>query len=69
MCPILTDPENGMVFCTLGDDGIPSEGDFCVYQCDDGYVLSHDPIRECQGDGTWTDTKPTCDIGKKYALT
>ena len=66
LCPILTDPENGMVFCSLGDDGLTTDGDTCVYQCDVGYELSHNPVRECQSDGTWTGSEPTCDLGENY---
>ena len=53
-----------MVDCLLGDDGVPTEGDTCTYQCDDGYELSGDMMRECQGDGTWTGSDPTCDLGE-----
>ena len=55
-----------MVDCSLGDDGVPTEGDTCTYQCDDGYELSGDMSRECQSDGTWTGSEPTCDLGENY---
>ena len=37
-CPVLTDPDNGIVQCSLGSDGLPTEGDTCAYQCDAGYI-------------------------------
>jgi len=66
LCPNLTDPDNGMVDCSLGDNGVPTEGDTCVYQCDDGYVLSGDPARECLSNGAWSGIDTTCDIGEKF---
>ena len=63
LCPVLTDPDNGMVDCSLGDDGVPTEGDTCVYTCDDGYELSGDRVRECQSDGMWSGNDTTCKAG------
>ena len=31
-----------------------------TYQCDEGYRISDDNPRECQGDGRWSGTLPTC---------
>ena len=52
-CPELTDPDNGMIDCSLGPDGIPTEGDTCAYSCDDG---------------TWTGSEPTCARCKKTII-
>ena len=60
-CPTLDDPVDGSVECSLGPDGVPTEGDTCVYQCDDGYIVTGGNSRECQGDGTWTGSEPTCE--------
>ena len=59
-CPVLADPDNGMITCSLGSDGTPTEGDVCVYECDDGYVVSGNRHRECQSDETWTGSDATC---------
>jgi len=64
-CPVLTDPDNGMVDCSLGPDGIPTEGDTCAYTCDDGFIVSGSSDRICQSDGTWTGSEPTCARCKK----
>ena len=31
-----------------------------TYQCDEGFSVSDDNTRECQGDGRWSGTVPTC---------
>ena len=64
-CPVLTDPDNGVVDCSLGPDGVPTEGDTCVYQCNEGFIVSGSSSRECQSDGTWTGSEPTCERCKK----
>jgi len=61
LCPSLGDPDNGMIECSLGPDGVPTEGDVCVYLCDDGYIVSGSGDRTCQSDGTWTGSEPTCE--------
>ena len=64
-CPDLTDPTSGMVSCSLGDDGDPTEGDTCNYTCNAGYVLNGgNAMRTCGSDGMWSGSAPSC-IGKK----
>jgi len=60
-CDFLDDPANGMLHCSLGPDGLPTEGDVCVYECNDGYIVSGSNSRECQSDGTWTGSDATCE--------
>ena len=60
LCPSLNHPDNGMIECSLGPDGVPTEGDTCVYICDEGFIVSGSSSRECQSDGTWTGSEPTC---------
>jgi len=67
-CPPLRDPDNGMIFCSLGDDGVPTEGDICVYECDDGYIVSGNGDRECQSDNTWTGNDAVCKRGENYKM-
>jgi len=54
-CPLLSDPDNGMIDCSLGDDGEANPGDTCTYTCDDGYMVNGDMIVTCGNDGTWSD--------------
>ena len=65
LCPVLEDIDNGSVECSLGSDGIPSEGDTCIYVCDEGFVVTGSSItRECQSDGSWSGSEPTCERGE-----
>ena len=59
-CPPLTAPEDGTIDCSLGDDGEPDPGDFCVFICDEGYELTGSDSRTCGDDGTWSGTDVTC---------
>ena len=63
-CVYLTAPTNGMITCSLGDDGVATGGDTCSYTCNTGYVLSGSDMRTCGSDGMWDGADPTC-IGKK----
>ena len=31
-----------------------------TYQCDEGFSISGDSTRECQGNGSWSGSPPTC---------
>ena len=62
-CLELTNPQNGMISCSLGDDGIPSYGDTCSFTCNTGYELTGSDTRTCQSDGSWSGTNTTCSGG------
>jgi len=62
-CPTLTDPNNGMINCSLGDDGVPSYEDTCSFTCNTGYELTGSDTRTCQSNGNWSDTNTTCRRG------
>ena len=62
-CPSLTDPNNGMITCSLGDDGVPSYEDTCNFTCNTGYVLTGSDSRICQSDGRWSGTEVMCRRG------
>ena len=62
-CAMLTAPTNGMVNCSLGADGVATDGDTCSYTCNTGYMLIGNAIRTCESDGMWSGTEPTC-VGK-----
>ena len=62
-CPSLTDPNNGVINCLLGDDGVSSYGDTCSFTCDNGYELTGSDTRICQSNGNWSGSDATCERG------
>ena len=62
-CLSLTDPNNGMIICSLGDDGVPSYKDTCSFTCNTGYELTVNDTRTCQSDGSWSGSDPMCRQG------
>ncbi|XP_065899776.1 uncharacterized protein [Dysidea avara] len=59
-CPSLTDPNNGMINCSLGGDGVPSYEDTCNFTCNTGYKLTGSDTRTCQSDGNWSGSDDVC---------
>ena len=62
-CSPLSDPRNGSVNCSLGDDGVPSYEDTCSFTCNTGYELTGSDTRTCQSDGSWSGTDDVCRRG------
>ena len=62
-CPSLTDPNNGMINCSLGDDGVPSYEDTCSFTCNTGYELTGSDTRTCQSNGSWSGSDGVCRRG------
>jgi len=62
-CPSLTDPSNGMITCSLGDDGIPSYEDICSFTCNTGYELTGSDTSTCLSDGSWSSRDDVCRRG------
>ena len=60
---LLTDLNNGMIICSLGDDGVPSYKDTCSFTCNTGYELTGNDTRTCQSDGSWSGSDPMCRQG------
>ena len=60
-CPPLSDPSNGMINCSLGDD---TYGDTCSFTCDTGYELTGSDTRTCQSDGSWSGSVAMCSRGE-----
>ena len=58
-CSSLTNPSNGMINCSLGDDGVPSYEDRCSYTCNTGFELAGSQ-RICQSDGRWSGLPVSC---------
>ena len=61
-CPLLTDPSNGTINCSLGDDGVTSYEDTCSFTCNTGHELTGSPQRTCQSDGSWSGSPVPCTI-------
>ena len=59
-CPSLSDPSNGMISCSLGDDNVTSYEDTCNFTCDNGYQLTGSNTRICQSDGSWSGNNSMC---------
>ena len=55
-----TNPNNGMINCSLGDDGIPSYEDTYSFTCNTGYELTGSDTRTCQSNGSWSEFDVTC---------
>ena len=63
-CLPLTNPNNGMINCLLGDDGVPSYEDNCSYTCNIGYRLNGSDTRTCQSNGSWSGSDAMCNRGE-----
>jgi len=61
-CLLLANPVNGMINCSLGDDGVPSYKDTCSFTCNTGYELTGSGTRTCQSDGSWSSDETMCII-------
>jgi len=59
-CPSLTNPNNGLMTCSLGDDGVPSYETTCSFTCNTGYELIGSNTKTCQSDGRWSGSEPIC---------
>ena len=64
-CSLLTNPNNGMINCSLGDDGVHSYEDTCSFTCNTGYELTDSTQRICQSNGSWSGTDVMCSRGRK----
>ena len=62
-CSSLSNPNNGMISCSLGDDGVSSFEDTCSFTCNTGYELTGSDTRICQSDGSWTGSDQVCRRG------
>ena len=63
-CSLLTNPNNGVINCSLGDDRVPSYEDTCSFTCNTGYELTGSNTRTCQSDGNWSGSDAECKGGK-----
>ena len=51
-CLPVNDPKNGMVNCSLGDDGVHSYEDTCSFTCNTGYELTGNDTTTCLSNGS-----------------
>ena len=63
MCSVLNRPMNGMIDCSLGDDGVLSYEDTCSFTCNTGYELTGSDTRTCQSNGSWSGSDTVCSRG------
>ena len=63
-CSSLNNPNNGMINCSLGDDGILSYEVTCSFTCNTGYELTGSDTRTCQSNGSWSGTDVMCQRGR-----
>ena len=59
-CPSLSDPSNGMINCSLGDNETTSYEDTCSFTCNTGYELTGSDTRTCQSDRSWSGSDTVC---------
>jgi len=62
-CPLLTNPDNGAITCSPGDDKVPSYEDTCSFTCNTGYELAGSDTRTCQSNGSWSGSDSSCEDG------
>ena len=62
-CLPLNNSNNGMINCSLGDDGVFYYEDTCSYTCNTGYELTGSNTRICQSNGSWSGTDDICRRG------
>ena len=62
-CSLLTNPNDGMINCSFGDDGVPSYEDICSFTCNNGYELTNSDTRACQSNGSCSGSDDVCRRG------
>ena len=55
-------PTNGMIICSLGDDGVE---DTCNFTCNTGYELIGSETRTCLSNGSWSGDDVMCRRGRQ----
>ena len=67
-CLSLTNPNNGVINCSLRDVGVPSYEDTCSFTCNTGYELTGSDTRTCQSNGSWSGSDDVCRRGIYYYI-
>ena len=71
-CSSLTNPNNGVISCSLGGDNVSLYEDTCSFTCNTGYELTGSDTRTCQSNGSWSGSGDVCRRGtlmQYYSLT
>ena len=67
-CPVLSNPNNGRMTCSVENDGVSFNGDTCSFTCNTGYELTGSDTRTCQSDGSWSGSKTFCTLSEWYVI-
>jgi len=60
---MLMAPDNGMINCMLGGDGVADPGDTCTVTCNNKFMItSGDSTRTCEN-GNWSGSDVICEAG------
>jgi len=62
-CSPLTDLKNGVMTCSLEDDGVPSYKDTCSFTCNIGYEITGSDTRICGSNRKWSGRRTICRRG------
>nr|CAB3262275.1 uncharacterized protein LOC100179199 [Phallusia mammillata] len=64
ICPPLVAPPNGEIKCkpSVGDPVSSVNTQQCMTRCRPGYVLSHNSVRRCRSNGSWSGQPATCQV-------
>ena len=64
---MLTNPPNGMINCSLEDDGVYSYEDTCSFTCNTSYELTGhgNDTRTCRSNGSWSGDDVMCRKGRQ----
>ena len=60
-CENLTQPNNGVMNCSVGDDVVPFQS-YCNFTCNIGFMLDGSETRFCHS-GSWTGNETSCNRG------
>ena len=63
ICDTLNNPNNGVINCSVGDDGVHVYNVTCSFTCNTGYKLTGSDTRTCQSNGSWSGTNAMCRRG------
>ena len=59
----MDDPDDGCVIKTGS-----TVGERALYTCDEGFTMKGERKRECEADGMWSGTEPTCESTFQFFL-
>ena len=63
ICDTLNNPNNGVINCSVGDDGVHVYNVTCSFTCNTGYELTGSDTRTCQSNRSWSGSDAMCRRG------